>query len=359
MLKKRAMTNYPFLFSIAHNQKHIKTLKARIKLIKKVNLYDIDELVQIIREPKKSENLISQLIKHCKSDDVILDEYEKAILFYCWYVSRRNMTTDDVIRYSHFIQCFMLLDHEISREKFIQKNSNLIDSERDVMLRWVEGYRKIEFPKMRGKIALIEIAAMFDPDHFIPVLLNYSLEYLKSNFTISWIKKNRRELFENKNQGKSLNTKKKLLQAIWGSKNLKARLHDYWRIHVHYEKLASTILNLRNNGKTLRNSELELTFKVSGIPKNYRTLTLDKKIPVKNLALEIMVVNKLIKDVKSFKEFQSYINKLHKKHFGANMASLEHEFMPYLFRFLDIPSKIPQNIRYLDIYDQLQYIEMT
>ncbi len=352
------MNNAHFNFFIAYKHDHQDILKSRFRLIKKMEIYEVDKLVRITKDTKPSESLVSELVKYAKTEHVILDEFEKAILFYCWYVSRKKFTDDEVIKYSHTLQCLMFADSNLSKDEFKKKYFKLIDSERQTMIGWCDGYKRIDFPKIRAKIALIEFAAVFEPDYFLPVLIDYSLEYLKSDFAINWIKKNRFDLFKSKSK-KSDATKNKLLKSIWGDGNTKARIYEYWRLHAVYAKLENSILGLRSSLAELNKAELNIFYKANKIPSNYETLILDKRVSAKHITLEVMTANKMIKDPKSFKEFQSLITKLHKKHFGTNMASIEHEFMPHLFRFLDIPSKIPQDIKFLDIYDQLQHIEMT
>lgn len=347
-----------FNFFIAHNELHIATLRKRIRLIKKYDLYDIDSLVSIIRNPTENKNLVLALTKYAKSNAIQLDEYERALLIYCRII-HENLSIEKVAKYSNFLIHCRSLDKRRDDADFALAHSKLIKRELDKMVDYKNIIIKLDFPKMRAKVALIEIAAAMNPDVFVPNLIAYSVKYLSCNFVQNWIRNTKYRLYKDP-QNRNLNLiKNEFGKSIWGNRNLKPRLYDYWRIYSNYAKIQAAISRIRLGDIEIGKDEFKNLCKLNNIPRSYQNLILDKKVSIKQLALDIMAENKTLKDPKSFKEFQSFIAQLQKKHFNASMGGIENEVIPELIPFLDLPGKMPQEFSLYSLFDQLQRIEIS
>ncbi len=261
----------------------------RLKLIKKHKLLP-DEMADTIHEivvgsnalTDKLQRTLKNVLRLANSEEILVDEFDMAVMF-----------------------CASKL-------------------ESDKSLAIYRGILSPHLSKIRGKIALLEIAAHFDPDAFILKLIELTPDYLASPTVLDWINLQQIDFRYGKTKIKStqaLKNLEKLKKAISGTKVIKPRKYPRWILTQIYEQLAAQIFAIRTcakdaaeKGEKIEKKDLLAWFKDHNIPEEFQSRVLNSR-STKDLALEIMVARRLLPDAKSFHDFQPLINKMRKRHF--------------------------------------------
>jgi hypothetical protein len=251
-------------------------------------------------------------------------------------------------------------------EEFVEEPDikELLANRKEILKGFPAMLLEMDGPRIRACLAFKEIVALFDPDVMIPHLVKMSPKYLASPLTQKWIKKQQYQSRFNESATEAdVATKnlKNLNKAILGDKRqIKKRERPYWKVAFMYDDLTGYIEGFRRHkaeGK-LNQKFFDIYIEQREIPPRFKDLILSSFPSPSEVAIEIMIAKKVIKSEKTFREIQSKINKIQKRHFNGNMLQIASDLRPVVFDFIDLPGTNPEFIGRLDLLKTVENVEI-
>jgi hypothetical protein len=214
--------------------------------------------------------------------------------------------------------------------------------------------------KIRAKIALIELAAILNPAKIVHVLLILSPSYFGSLFVQDWIRKNQfgarvGTSRDNKNSIRNLRNISKAINL--DNRKPTARKYDYWYLERIYTQLVTDIKYARKDwhhkDKKMRDHaqvHFNITCDASSLSEDVREGIANDTTTPANYAIEIMIDRGLIQAESNFRDIQSQVTRLKKKHNFYN-------YHVNIRKFLSYPSKNPDEFLKRDYFKVLNILE--
>ena len=333
-------------------------LKWRLQLIKQTAVFPVNELTEAIVSASKGtlpDALRRKLVTTAKSDIMTLDEIEKTQAMVTKMLL--NSESDSPLTLLKRDRHSRLVVGSSTLEEYGQKHPDYIRTIRKNQLGLGQSYLRHLIPPIRAKLAFQEIVSRISPDEMVPFMVSLTAKYLGSPFTQQWITIHQHRSHFGTAPQKT--TSRKLLlnlsKAIQGDfRSNRKRRHPYWSLNKNYEDLAGRITGFRKQHlmKSLDPEFFSLFCDLLKIPEIYPALILESRRSPKSLALEIMSAQGKISDPKSFKDFQPVVNKLRKKHFGAEISVVIEDF-------LDLPTQAPGVLSQSSYLSVLELVRLT
>lgn len=266
-----------------------------------------------------------------KSSFFNLDEVELALLFASTTLRNLKNYSDSERQPIH--QAIMIA---LSNEAHEKQNFKLVEQTPEEYASSKLQYYCINFlPKIRAKLACLELFASLLVPNSISKLISICPKYLGSRQTQQWLYYNQVQ-YRFSHNDKEVETAsqeiEKFFKAFRGDKRkFKDRDYKYWNCTFRYDYLLEVIKKIRAIPEKLSADKIEIILDMYEIPKNMKDLVLQGPTTPANLALEIMIDQKLIHNEKSFREFQSYTSGLKERHPELITDKLFVSYLDYQF----------------------------
>jgi hypothetical protein len=357
---------------IASEPDQIEDLRWRVKLVDSQKLYDAKELAALLqRITSSSENPLTQterqeLSSLATSEKFEIDEFDMAVLFTINILSSERGVPDYVAIKTDTFLNFKFKEYGGTIEEFVEEAGikELLVNRKAILKGFPKMLLEIDGPRIRACLAFKEIAALFDPDLLIPHLVKISPKYLASPLTQRWIKKQQYySRFNESAYEAEVATKKlkNLNRAILGDKRqIKKRERPYWQVAFMYDDLIGYIEGFRRHKSECKLDQqfFDIYIEQREIPSRFKDLILSSFPSPSEVAIEIMIGKGIIKSEKTFREIQSKINKIQKRHFNGNMLQIASDLRPIVFDFIDLPGTNPEFIGRFDLLKTVENIEI-
>lgn len=328
----------------------------RFRIVNAENIYSgkaLSEYYKAAQKGRLSREAKASLVRHARSDSIVLDELEATILFIAKSLIRAESLTDSqVLFFDGAMRSFLNTASMKSRLEGIAVARRNLETYGKSLL-------KTDVRKIRAKVAFRELVAMLAPYEMIPTLVEFSPKYLASPITSRLIQASRAALRGSdgkKKQGAKIFLGQ-IARAIHGDNRKRTREYPYWELSFRYLNLTTYIKELRL-GKVFDKGDTAAFYDAFKIPKEYRTAVLDRKRAPGQLALDIMTDSGQIHDPKTFKDFQPFVSKIQKKHFGGQVLTIARDLDPVLFGLLDLPTRHPALFALSDSLSVLEEVKL-
>lgn len=355
-----------FIPTLTNERYELEAVKWRLNLIRQEKVYSFDDLVTLLKKAS-NETIASEekknLFKSALCNDLTFDEYNEAILFVISFLKNIETKPYSFICEVDHMSKVLSTSNGISKEEYIKNNKEYLDITRRNLKQHRVRLINTEVKKMRAVLAFKEIVAMINPDKMVPHLIKITPKYLSSDLTQKWIRQFRYFSHFGSDKEKTVADKKlkELFNAIKGDKRgSQKRNYSYWKLSLIYYDLSGYIVGFRKQKKEgkLDKELFEIYCKLQKINNIHKNCILNSNEAAHNLALEIMINQKLIPSPKAYKDIQPHVSKLQKKHFNGNILGIARELIPVIVDFLDVPKKHPDVLFKANIMDSLEEVRI-
>ena len=356
---------YARLF-IPNPKSGIDAFRWRISLVEAEEVFSGEELTLLLSKQGRDslgQKRIKEVVKYSISKEIVLDEYERTLLFLTnLLIYADSLPLDWVIDLQP--ECSVGYTSNKSKLKEqLQQDPVALGKYRETLKRYGDCFLGREIKKIRAKIAMQEIVCALAPNSLVPVLVSLSTSYLGCEFVQVWLRKNQEQYLigSKEEKEKAKENFSVLFKALKGDKRkIRSRTYEYWRLCWYFEDVSSQIRKFRLAKKRgdFDAASFRLFCEFKKIPKSLLRLVLDDNYAVKDLALEIMTDKKMIENPKAFRDFQPLVNRLQKKHFGENILLIADELIPIEIKFLDLLTIRPEITAGFDPAPILQLVQL-
>ncbi len=341
----------------------------RLQLISRNEIFDAEKLIKLLKKISKSsiskitEAERSGLIDQALDEKNQLDEYDVTVLFVTNCLSSADTMTDKSLPLFDKFSRVQMDVEKITFDQLLKRNPEYFKSTRANLKSYSETLLKHEIPKMRAKLALKELATLFQPDIMIPHMVGISSVYLASPLTQKWIRaKQYLSKFGDEVQKQmARQSLRHLSKSVEGDhRKLKKRELPYWKLGLIFEDLSLSISGFRSWKKEKKfDVEYFKAFcRMWQIGETLSDIIVSGKEPPRELALSIMIERGDIKSAKSFREIQPFLTKLQKKHFGGKILGIAGDLVPVIVDFLDVPATHPEIIAKFNLMEVLERVRL-
>ncbi|MBC7420564.1 MAG: hypothetical protein H7328_07545 [Bdellovibrio sp.] len=340
----------------------------RLALIAKFNLANIDELTRLLQasdsQNKNTTELRKKFLELALSDKIIIDDFDVSVLVAIDELRKpEELNAKRIMQLSNGLRNMRkFIDPSISDDEFFKKNIYHFDFEKKMLTQFKNRLKDQFLHKIRARIALQELVALFAPAEMLPFLMSFSISYISDQHVYEWIE----NLRWNRLHG-TLSVKKnsevilkRISKILLGDGNKKRSTQDDWHVSIMYNEIHAEALYYieSHKKKTFNQSEFENFCIRRQIPDSYKLLLFNTK-SLKSLILEILAEHNYIQSPKSFDKIHIQLLKVQNKHFGVDLSGIEREYLDYLIYFLDLPAKNPWLLSSSLLKRVFQDIEIT
>ncbi len=322
----------------------------RLYLFQKTKLVPVKDITETIE--KKKQNKFGDAdkkkwIEWADQAQFLIDDFDKAELITHFFLSRHDKMTDEQL--SLFDPMPPALKAQLNEPSSELRRKATVSASQ---------IGKSVLPRVRAKLAFLEVAAIFTLDESLLFrLLEVTPRYLSCPYIQSQISnasyKSRFAEGRDRKGGEAF--LKKLHMTLQGDRRKKSRLYPYWSLDYYYQEVFACIKNYAAMPKdSEREDYLDCVCAYWGISETYKRKIIEKPSKASDLTLSIMVERNMIPDTPTFRNvIQKEVKKLKTKYPYLRGCD------PVVERLLDYPSTHPNIFAKYDVWGDVENLKLS